>query len=264
MEQETEIQEGAQDEVQVSPVEQKAMQMGWRPEQEWDGDPEDWVDAKEYIGRQKLYDRIQDSNKRLKQMEKTLDEFKKHHDKVAEVEYEKALATLKAEKVRVLQEGDAAELVEIDDKIDAVKEKIKESKQAPKTPEADPEFQRIFGEWQDRNSWYRDDPNLKKDADIYGYAIVSAHNGQITPEEVLREIEKEIKRKYPDKFMNTRKAEPNRVETGGGKGKGTNKDSGADVVLSDEESQAMRRFVRQGILTEAQYKAEVKKLRERA
>lgn len=260
---EVDPQDGDQDTPEVSPVQQKAMQMGWRPEADWDGDPDDWVDAKEYIGRQKLYDRIQDSNKRLKQMEKTLQEFKQHHEKVAQVEYEKALAALKAQKVQILQEGDAEGLVEVDDKIAEVKEKIKEAKQAPKAPEVDPEFQRTFNEWQDRNTWYRTDPSLKKEADIYGYAVVSANNGQISPDEVLREIEKEIKRKYPDKFMNARKTEPTKVETQGNKGKGT-KPSGGDIVLTDEESQAMRRFVRQGVMTEDQYKAEIKKLRESA
>lgn len=245
---------------EVSPIAAKAMQMGWRPQADWDGDPDDWVDAKEYVGRQKLYDRIQDSNKRLKQLEKTLNEFKGHHEKVKETEYKRALETLKQQKIRVLEEGNAAELLEIDDKIDEVKEQMREAKQTAKQPEVDPDFQRVMTEWVDRNKWYQNEPDMKKEADLIGYTYVQLNGPGDGPEGVLKAVEKEMRKRYPEKFVNPRKEQAPKVETGGDK-PGTDKADSSNVVLTDEESQAMRKFVRAGLMTEKEYKAEIKRMR---
>lgn len=242
-----------------NPLEEKALHMGWRPQDEWDGDPDDWVDAKEYVGRQKLYDRIQDSNKRLKQLEKTLNEFKGHHEKVKETEFKRALDLLKAQKVQVLQDGGEPErLVEIDDKILEVREQLKEA-QKPQAPEVDPDFQRTMDEWVTRNKWYSSDTQMKKEADLIGYTYVQLNGPGDGPEHVLKAVETEMRKRYPEKFVNPRKEAPGRVETSAHKS--GSKDSGGDVALTDEEAQAMRRFVRQGVMTEKQYKEEIKKMR---
>src|SRR2546430_1692102 len=57
--------------------EEKARKLHWAPLEEWRGDPEDWVPAKEFVQRQKLYDRIdslQDAIKEWKQANKWFDD----------------------------------------------------------------------------------------------------------------------------------------------------------------------------------------------
>jgi hypothetical protein len=44
--------------VELSPDEQRAMEHGWRPKEEWEGDPEDWVSAREFNRRGELFARI--------------------------------------------------------------------------------------------------------------------------------------------------------------------------------------------------------------
>lgn len=253
--------EGSQPE--LTPVQQKAMEMGWRPQDDWDGDPDDWVDAKEFVGRQKLYDRLDNSNKQIKELRKAIDDFKKLHENVKETEYKRALQVLRQEKIRMIQEGEAEQVVEIDDKIDEVKENLRKAQEAPKAPDIDPEFQRTFNEWQERNSWYKQDPMMKREADTWGYAYVQMNGPSVAPEEVLKKIEQEMKKRYPEKFVNPRKTETPKVETSEGKGKGT-RGSNSDVVLTEDETRAMNRFVRNGIMTKEQYMAEIKRVRESA
>ncbi len=249
-------------ESEITPIVEKAMQMGWRPEGEWDGDPEDWVDAKEFIGRQKIYDRLSEANKRVKMVEKTLNEFKQHHEKVAAVEYERALKTLKLERIKALETGDSDALLDVEDRIDEVKDKIREAKQAPKESGPDPEFQRIYTDWSSRNTWYQTDPALRKEADTLGYAYVQMHGPGEGPEAVLKYIEKEIKMRYPNKFTNQKRELPNMVEGGDGDVKKKTSTRKIDIELSEDEERAMKKFVKMGTLTEEQFKADIRKLRE--
>ena len=247
---------------ETNPLVEKAMQMGWKPEAEWEGDPEDWVDAKEFIGRQKIYDRLSDANKRVKMVEKTLNEFKTHHENVAKTEYERALKTLKLERIKALEAGDSETLMEVEDRIDDVKDKIREAKQAPKTAEPDPEFQRVYADWSAKNTWYATDPGLRKEADILGYAYVQMNGPGDSPEVVLKYIEKEIRQRHPNKFTNQQRNLPNMVEGGDGDVKKSTSTRKIDIQLSEDEERAMKKFVRLGVMTEAKYKEDLKKMRE--
>lgn len=46
-----------------APYEAKALEMGWRPKEEWDGPEEDFIDAKEYVRRKSLFEKIEHQNK---------------------------------------------------------------------------------------------------------------------------------------------------------------------------------------------------------
>ena len=60
----------------VNPGEDKARNGGWRPEGEWDGKPEDWVDYREFNVRGELMGRIQEQSGILNNQKKMLDEQK--------------------------------------------------------------------------------------------------------------------------------------------------------------------------------------------
>lgn len=263
----TQAQEQEQEQLEqtLSPAEEKALKMGWRPQEEWDGDPDEWVDAKEFIGRQPLYDRLSESNKQLKQLKVAMDEFKRHHERVKQTEYERALQELRNEKKQILESGTADELLEIDDKIDEAKEKLKEAKQAPKQPEIDQQAQKALETWMESNQWYRKDLDMKEEADYIGYKFVqdqAKSTGVVpTPEEVLQKITREMRKRHPENFVNPRKSEPSKVETEDGTSRRASRKS-SDVVLSEDEQRVMKRLVRSGLMTEEQYKADIKAAQE--
>src|ERR1044071_9486753 len=48
-------------------VEQEARRQGWRPEEEFDGNPKDWVDAVTYIARGPVFKHIKDLKTKVEQ-----------------------------------------------------------------------------------------------------------------------------------------------------------------------------------------------------
>ena len=54
-----------------NPVETKAREKGWKPLEEFDGDPETFVPAKEYVEREPLYKALHKANREIKKMKET-------------------------------------------------------------------------------------------------------------------------------------------------------------------------------------------------
>ena len=109
-------------EPQLTAAEQKAMEQGWVPQDQWEGDPEQWRPAKEFLDRGELFKKIEDQNRTIKEFKRALDDLKQHHSKTRETEYARALQALKAQKKTALEEGDADTVIKLDDQIDLVKE----------------------------------------------------------------------------------------------------------------------------------------------
>lgn len=83
---------------EVSPVEEKARDLGWKPKEEFHGDEEQFIDAGEFLRRKPLFDKIEHMGKELKETKKVLNLLQSHHSKVKETEYNRALAELKSER----------------------------------------------------------------------------------------------------------------------------------------------------------------------
>lgn len=236
---------------QLTAVEEKAAEQGWVPQDQWEGDPEQWRPAKEFLDRGELFKKIEDQNRTIKEFKRALEDLKGHHAKTREVEYRRALDTLKAQKMQALEEGDAQSVIKIDDQIDLVKDeqrRLAAQAQEPAVPELNPEFV----EWIDRNKWYERDENMKIFADALGQKLAAAGRG---PSAVLAEVERQIREEFPHKFKN-----PNRDKPGSVEGSATKGGKGSDsFTLTDDERRVMQRFVRTGVMTEKEYIAELKR-----
>jgi predicted metal-dependent hydrolase len=236
---------------QLTAIEQKAAEQGWVPQEEWEGDPEQWRPAKEFLDRGELFKKIEDQNRTIKEFKKALEDLKGHHAKTREVEYKRALETLKAQKVQAIEDGDAQSVVKLDDQIDLVKEeqrKLAAQAQEPSVPELNPEFVA----WVDRNKWYERDENMKIFADALGQKLSAAGRN---PSAVLAEVERQVREEFPHKFKNPNRDKPGAVESSATKG-GKGSDS---FTLTDEERRVMQRFVRTGVMTEKEYITELKR-----
>jgi hypothetical protein len=111
------------------------MEQGWVPQDEWEGDPEQWRPAKEFLDRGELFKKIEDQNRTIKEFKRALDDLKGHHAKTRETEYARAIQALKAQKIAALEDGDAAAVVKLDDQIDLVKDEQSKLKQAAFQPQ---------------------------------------------------------------------------------------------------------------------------------
>lgn len=246
------LQEGTDSqEPQYTPTEQKALDMGWKPKSEFTGNEEDFVDAKEFIGRQQFFDKISHQSREIKELRNALESFKTHYNTVREVEYERALATLKNSRKEALREGDADKFDALDDEIKTVERQaaaIREQKAGPTPSQPPAEFQ----EWVSQNPWYNSTKYMREFADELGLRL---HSEGMPPAKVLREVEKAVKNEFPQKFRNQNKDDAPNVESGAS---GTTRRASKEPVLSEQEKRIMDTLVRGGHITKEKYLADLK------
>lgn len=246
-----------QDSQQPSQYEVDAREMGWRPKDEWEGDPEKWRDAKEFVERGELYGKIDTMGRELKETKKALRMLQEHHTKVRETEYKRAVEELKALQKKHLEEGNSDGYIETTELLTDLRaeQKAREvvAEVTPKQQGVDPRFI----EWVSENSWYEKNQEMRDYADIIGQGY-AAKNPGINPELVLKYVTKEVKSRFKDSFQNPNREKPTAVEGENNKSAGRGKSS---FELTDDERKVMNTFIRQGILTKEEYIEQVKQLR---
>lgn len=248
-------QEGTEDQTpaEMSPAEQEALESGWVPKEEFNGDEHKWVDASEFLRRGELFKKIEVQNRELKDVKRALVEMKKLHSSVREVEYKRALDTLRAQKKSALEEGDADAVLAADDRIDMIKDEQRKLQSEAEAPMERGEDHPVFVEWTSRNSWYTTQAPMKAFADALGAEL--ARDG-LTPPQVLKKVEEEVRKEFPNRFRNPRQDRPSGVESSTPRGK-----TSSSFQLTADERRIMNNFVRQDVMTEAEYIKELKKVK---
>jgi hypothetical protein len=222
-------------------IEAKALAMGWKPVAEFEGDEEDFVDAKEFVGRERLYNKLYDQNKKLSDMEKTLQATASHVTKMGEVAYKRALSELKKERSTAIESADVKRVHEIDGELDELKESV--VKEDANNPPQE------FTDWVGKNDWFT------KDEELYGFAcatydaIVKKNPSDTDIEKTLQKVTSAVKKAYPDKFDSQQRT--NSVE---GRARPTNFKTGASYTnLTSEQKRVCDTFVKSGVMTKDAY-----------
>jgi hypothetical protein len=116
-------------ETSVNPTEEKARAKGWRPQEEFDGNPEDFVSAKEYIRVGEIIDRTKNVERMLNAVSKQNQEmYKKFQD--AEIQgYKRAVEELKLNRQAALDVGDSVQADQITEQMTAYKDTITQEEQ---------------------------------------------------------------------------------------------------------------------------------------
>jgi len=241
--------EGSGDAPQHTEAELEAMDSGWVPKEEYKGVEHKWVDAGEFLRRGELFKKIEDQSKQLKDVRSALNEMKKLHGQVREVEYKRALDALREQKRTALQDGDADAVIAAEERIDLVKEQVKQLQSEPQVVQESTEHPE-FTQWTERNSWYKSSGPMKAFADALGQDLSRAGN---SPSEVLKKVEAEVRKEFPNKFRNPNQDKPGAVETG--RAAGVSKGS---FTLTDQQRKIMNNLVRQGVMTEKKYIEDLK------
>lgn len=229
------------DQIQHS-LEEKARADGWRPLEEWEGDPTDWRDARTFIDRGELLSKISQSNKENKELRKAFKSLQEHNLKASQAAYERALSEFKAQKVEALQNNEHDKVMALDDQIDVVKDDIAKVKAQVAAEAADvtPEVPQEFTDWVDKNSWYAQDGELKVFADDVGRAYAMSNKGK-TPTEVLKYVTERVRKAYPEKFTNPNREKPSSVEGGSGRRTtGASQSSADKYEMSEQEEKVFK------------------------
>jgi len=225
---------------QVDPVIEKAASAGWKPLEEFAGDPEQWVDAKEFVSRAPLYEKNHKLKKRVADLESTLHEVKGHITKVSQAAYTKAVNDLMTQRDEAIEIGDKDQVKALDKEIKVIESAV--VKQDNTHP--------AVKLWVAENPWFEADKKMKSFAISYQVSLF-LDNPNITMEDSLKEVDEAVRKAFPDKFqIQHKQKEIPAVESGG---KNTGKKTFTKSDLDDEARRTMNRFVRMGVMTEEEY-----------
>jgi hypothetical protein len=219
---------------------EKAKAAGWRPLEEFEGDPEHWVDAKEFVRRAPLYEKNHKLKREVTELKTAMHELKGHIGKVSEAAYKKAVADLESRRDEAIDLGDRAAVKEIDKEIKAA-EALKTT--ADETHPAIAAWEKDNGEW------------FYKDPEIADFGLAHFQNYcKRNPNDIsggLEAMERAVKKAYPEKFekANPKRKDPPPVEPGGSQGKR----SFGKADLTDEQRKVGQKFERMGIMTMDDY-----------
>lgn len=239
--------------IAADPYESEAREQGWKPQDEYEGDPNKWRPAKEFVERGELFGKIDSLGKELKETRKALKMLQDHHSKVKETEFTRAVNELKGLQKKHLEDGNSDEYLKTTELLTDLKaeQKAREVISQQTQNQIDPRFTA----WQEQNAWYGKDNEMRQFADTLGLGYAQANPG-LDPDDVLEYVTNQVKKTFKDRFENPNRTKPSAVEGGSNAPKAKD-----DVQLTDDERRVMNTFVRQGVMTKEDYIAQVKAMR---
>jgi len=241
---------------ELSPAETLAMEGGWKPKEQYNGDPAKWVSAEEFNRRGELFEKIDFQNREIKEMKRAMKEVLDHQGKIREQAYSEALKTLKAQKAQAVEEGDSNVFLKVEEQEEQLKEAWAKEKQEQKAQVRNGPSE-VFTGFLVENPWYTKDQEQRDFADKIGIAYakkLGIQPGTASPEQesaVLEYVVSKVKEKF------TAQKKTLAVESGrGGASTATSQQSSKGVKESDlspTEKRAMDNFVRWGVMSKAEY-----------
>jgi hypothetical protein len=248
---------------EYTPLEQEMMAQGWKPRDQFEGEDDDFVSAAEYKRRGELFKKIADTNRRLERTNATLTALQQHQKQMYEAGYANAIKELKAQHAAAVEDGDREAATEILEKIENTSQaqaQVRAMRVAPPEPPV------AMNEFMERNaSWYQKDELMTVYADGIGHKFAQAEiqqGRQPTVDSVLAHVEQKVREKFPNAFDRKRGSQPPPVGPAASPARVPVKSKGfSSADLSDMERSAMRGFIRDGVMTEEEYLADIKKIR---
>ncbi len=248
-----------EDAVQYTEVEQQAMDQGWRPKEEWDGDPGKWRDAVTYIDRGELLGKLKNQSSELKEVKNMLAYMSEHNKKVYESGYQKAIIDLKAARIAAMKDDNFEAVAAIEDEIDKNKEALQEVRRQPTLAAANKGPDKVLeAQWKKSNPWYENDTAMKAWAN--GMALEYTRvNGQVPDDEIYDFLSKQVRKEFPHKFKRPAAPSPEGEGRQANSQKGSNsKDASVSfkallAEMPEEHARAARQMVKSGLVTEEKY-----------
>lgn len=190
--------ETGQDDDQPDPIADLAKSMGWRPKDQFKGDPNLWKPADEYIRAGGEIQRGQ--SRELKELRTTMDNIARTNAAIVQSTIAAEREKLVAKYNQAVEDGDGQQAWKIGQDIHKLNGQAQQL--VNPTPAAPPPE---VNDWVSRNTWFTQDP-LARDLAL-GVAERYAKAGHGADEQ-LQAAEREVRRVYPHLFGGASKPPP--------------------------------------------------------
>lgn len=226
--------EANEETLEENPIEQRALKMGWVPEDQFKGDPNNWRPADEFVERgEKMIPILRANIRRMEKSQAERDKaFTDHLNLLRNNLRAQKLAEHEKQKRQAVDDGDTETYNRLS--IDPPKDDIPEFN--PPTPKTDA----VFDEWREENHWYQDDYEKHQEAENYGQFLRSSQP-HLEGRDFLDEVSKHVRKK----FSNPNRNKPSAVD--GGTQKASNRSGTLYNKLEAEAKAVFNNFVQQGI-----------------
>lgn len=242
------------------PTEETARQMGWKPKEEFGGNPDDWVDWQEFLDvdqiaspqlrarNRTLGRRLDQAERKAKRLEKDMRDLKGFYERSEQRGYERARAELLG------KQRDAAADADID-AYDSYSEQLAELDKEKPGAELQPdisaeESQKVFMKWHAKRGWYGKDTQKTAAFDAIAMELGDFRQTDFSPAEYLEEVERMAKEEYPEAFMGDKpqqQAAPRRKSPVGGVSEGRGRQNAETFENLPNEAKAQyTRFEKMG------------------
>lgn len=208
-------------------IQDQARALGWKPENEYTGNPEKWTDAENFLEvhgknngalRKALDKQAAELAEIKKQMQGMDSVHKKMFDlqiKKQKEEFDQQIAFLKSQRSEARKVGDFELAEELDSQLEEVRTKgpdLPDIAEAPKNNQQPQNWRDnpVLASWADKNPWF------EKDEDMSAYAAgigpqIRAKNPAMSFEDLLAEVEAKVRKTFPDRFRSSENR-PGKVE----------------------------------------------------
>ena len=231
-----------------------ARALGWKPLDEFSGDPRKWVEARVWVENAPLVSQIKSYKQQVREKNKAIEAAQQHYGRVHEAAYQRAIQELSAQKDQAIIEQDRDKVYEVERQMAQV------NSERARAPIQGPLYDPAYTEWIDANPTIVGDPQLKAFAVAYEQTLM-ASDPDI--ESRLDKTTQAVRAAYPDRFKNGRRQSPSMVESnmgGAAPVNGSGKKFGVSD-LSNEERSVMKDLVSGGVLSQDQYLKDIQETR---
>lgn len=192
-------------------IEQRAKLQGWRPKDEFKGNPDLWRPAEDWVKRademtpimkatnKKLEDDLLSTQEELRGVKETLTNMTRVQEKYATDSYDQKVSDIRAQKIVAVDAGETAKFLELEEQ----EKRLAKPEAVEATEETiHPVAQRFFSE---NAEWWDKDASMTRYAQALGNEMVQNKDPRAkvgNEAEFFKAIKEDMQATFPHKFMN--------------------------------------------------------------
>jgi len=194
--------------LQLSSMEQKAFDQGWRPEDEFNGPSENWKTAKEYVRDGEWMTQMNDLKGQISSQQKSFDHRIENLNKLNKAQTEAKIKSLKSQQREAVLTSDADAHDQLQGEIEELQAKPETEDKPADQPGKDP----AIVAWEAKNSWFNDMSDERGEVAVGVWNSYINKNPTASVAQTLAHIDERIERLYPSNIDNPRRNQKNTIE----------------------------------------------------
>jgi len=196
--------------IELTAIEQKAFDQGWRPQEEFNGAEENWKTPKEFIRDGEWLAKLREKDQRLDRIEKDFNDRLENTNKLHEARRQADIKKLKAQQREAVDGQDTEAFDHAQTQIDELEGQEVKTTTTTTTTETDKDP--AIAAWEEKNPWFNDMSDERGGVAVGIYNTFANQNKTASSAQVLAHVDARMDKLYPTNTENPRRNQPNTTE----------------------------------------------------